>query len=107
MVPNYKRPSVREYLHDAWETGPTDQDIDMLLYLEECERRSKILDKVLDYPFFTEECPLSCTDDSNEENIIYDACDCYYESDGDNCNNFKECWLKYFERKMEDERNAR
>lgn len=104
MVPNYKRPSVREYLHDVWETGPTDQDIDMLLYLEECERRSKILDKVLDHPFFTEECPLSCVATDDEEKRIIETCSCY--NDGENCENYKKCWLKYFERKMKDERDA-
>lgn len=74
---------------------------------KEISRLEKLINTILSYPFFTEECPLSCTDDSDEENIIYDACDCYYDSDGDNCNNFKECWLKYFERKIKDERNTR
>ena len=103
MIPNYKRPSVREYLHDTWETSPTDQDIDMLLYLEECERRSKILDKVLDHPFFTEECPLSVAPDDEDDKIITGLCACW----DNGCESYKECWLKYFERKIKDERDTR
>lgn len=95
MIPNYKRPSVREYLHDVWETGPTDQDIDMLLYLEECEKRSKILDEVLDHPFFTEECPLSvANDDYDEERFVTEICGCYHSEQ--DCESYKKCWLNYF-----------
>lgn len=74
---------------------------------KEIERLEKLIDMILSYPLFTEECPLSLTDDYDEEQIIYDACDCYYDSDGDNCDDYKKCWLKYFERKIKDERNAR
>lgn len=87
MVPNYKRPSVQEYFYDTWETAPTDQDLDMLVYMVNCERNSKILDKVLEYPCFTEECPLTIFD--NEE--VKELCNC------ENCNDtYKECWLKYY-----------
>ena len=105
MIPNYKRPSIREYFNEVWETGPTDQDIDMLLYLEECERRSKMLDIILEEPWFTEECPLSCAPEGEIENRIIHICGCY--ADSQKCDGYKECWLEYFERKMKDERNAR
>ena len=89
MVPNYKRPSVQEYFYNTWETAPTDQDLDMLVYMVNCERHSKILDKVLDFVMFKEECPLSIFD-NNDVRVLCDCENC-------DCTN-KKCWLKYFDK---------
>lgn len=63
-----------------------------------------MIDTILEEPWFTEECPLSCAPDDKELEITK-TCGCY--NDGENCDNYKKCWLKYFERKIKDERNAR
>ena len=56
-----------------------------------------LIDTILAFPFFKEECPLNMSfeNDSKEDkaqNIFYN--DEYCEN---NCNdNYKDCWLKYF-----------
>lgn len=63
---------------------------------KENEQLKDLIDTILAFPFFEEECPLSFNfeDNSKEEkaqNIFYDD---YCEN---NCNdNYKDCWLKYF-----------
>lgn len=64
-----------------------------------------MIDTILEEPWFTEECPLSCAPEGEIENRIIHICGCY--ADSQKCDGYKECWLKYFERKMKDERNAR
>ena len=64
-----------------------------------------MVDTILEEPWFTEECPLSCAPEGEIENRIIHICGCY--NDGYNCENYKDCWLKYFERKIKDERDAR
>lgn len=64
-----------------------------------------MVDTILEEPWFTEECPLSYAPEVEIENRIIDICGC--DNEGYNCENYKKCWLKYFERKIKDERNAR
>ena len=43
MIPNYKRPRISEYLIDILEGPMTDEDLDMLNYLENLEQENKQL----------------------------------------------------------------
>ena len=62
-----------------------------------CEEYEQLINTILNFSFFKEECPLSLKfeDNSKEDkaqNIFYT--DEYCEN---NCNdNYKDCWLKYF-----------
>ena len=69
---------------------------------KEIERLNNIINTMLDFNFFKEECPLNFgyTEKCDEEK----AQDVFYENDycEENCTNeFKKCWLKYFERLQE------
>lgn len=83
------------------------EDVDDLIRSKNkvIEELETMVDTILEEPWFTEECPLSCAPEGEIENRIIHICGCY--NDGYNCENYKECWLKYFERKIKDERNAR
>ena len=66
---------------------------------EEIERLNNIINTMLDFNFFKEECPLNFgyQERCNEEK----AQDVFYEDDycEENCNDdYKKCWLKYFAR---------
>lgn len=70
--------------------------------LEENKRLNNIINTMLDFNFFKEECPLNFgyTEKCDEEK----AQDVFYEDDycEENCNDdYKKCWLKYFERLQE------
>ena len=77
-----------------------------LCYFKELYRRTKIerdrvnniIDTMLEFSFFKEECPLNFGfGDEKEEK----AQDVFYEDDycEENCNDiYKKCWLKYFEK---------
>ena len=70
--------------------------------LKEIERLNNIINTMLDFNFFKEECPLNFgyTEKCDEEK----AQDVFYENDycEENCNDdYKKCWLKYFERLQE------
>lgn len=62
-----------------------------------CEEYEQLINTILNFSFFKEECPLnfSFEDNSKEDeaqNIFYN-----YEYCENNCNdNYKDCWLKYF-----------
>ena len=66
--------------------------------IEELERLNNIIDTMLEFSFFKEECPLNFGfGDEKEEK----AQDVFYEDDycEENCNDiYKKCWLKYFEK---------
>ena len=70
--------------------------------LKEIERLNNIINAMLDFNLFKEECPLNFgyTEKCDEEK----AQDVFYEDDycEENCNDdYKKCWLKYFERLQE------
>ena len=66
--------------------------------IEELDRLNNIIDTMLEFSFFKEECPLNFGfEDEKEEK----AQDVFYEDDycEENCNDiYKKCWLKYFEK---------
>ena len=67
----------------------------------EIDRLNNIIDTMLEFSFFKEECPLNFDfGDEKEEK----AQDVFYEDDycEENCNDiYKKCWLKYFEKLQE------
>ena len=72
---------------------------------KEIERLNIIIDTMLEFSFFKEECPLNFGfGDEKEEK----AQDIFYEDDycEKNCNDiYKKCWLKYFEKLQELKEN--
>ena len=66
---------------------------------------NNIIDTMLEFSFFKEECPLNFGfGDEKEEK----AQDVFYEDDycEENCNDiYKKCWLKYFEKLQELKEN--
>ena len=69
---------------------------------KEVERLNNIINTMLDFNFFKEECPLNFgyTEKCDEEK----AQDVFYEDNycEENCNDdYKKCWLKYFKRLQE------
>ena len=72
---------------------------------EEIDRLNNIIDTILEFNFFKEECPLNFGfgDEKKEK-----AQDVFYEDDycEQNCNDIhKKCWLKYFEKLQELKEN--
>ena len=91
------------------------KDIQIEVYeqlIEQLQKENKqlknLLDIILNFSFFKEECPLnfSFEDNSKEDksqSIFYE--DQWCEN---NCNdNYKDCWLKYFEKMQELERDGK
>lgn len=73
--------------------------------IKELNRLNNIIDTILEFSFFKEECPLNFGfGDEKEEK----AQDVFYEDDycEENCNDiYKKCWLKYFEKLQELKEN--
>lgn len=69
--------------------------------ISEYDRLNNIIDTMLEFSFFKEECPLNFGfGDEKEEK----AQDVFYEDDycEENCNDiYKKCWMKYFEKLQE------
>ena len=109
-----------EYKQEAYTKGYVDelkQEIDRLneiikkknkqindmekFYKDKIKRLNKIIDTILDFSFFQEECPLNIDfNDKNEDKsqlIFYNEGYCEKEC----CNDYKKCWLKYFKRLQE------
>jgi len=80
-------------------------NINDITLLDENERLNNIIDTMLEFSFFKEECPLNFGfGDEKEEK----AQDVFYEDDycEENCNDiYKKCWLKYFEKLQELKEN--
>lgn len=45
MVPNWKKPSSREYISDILERPLTDEDLEMIKYFEELERKERAINE--------------------------------------------------------------
>lgn len=99
-------------LDDTKDYGRT-QFVDEIYKLQqENKQLQDLIDTILNFSFFKEECPLNfCFEDNSKEdeaqNIFYS--DEYCEN---NCNGiYKDCWLKYFkelqELKQESDRNVK
>ena len=77
------------------------QTYDILLKsnVEENKQLKDLIDTILNFSFFKEECPLNLgfennTNEDKSQSIFYE--DEWCEN---NCNdNYKDCWLKYFEK---------
>ena len=55
------------------------------------EEKDKVIDEILNHPFFTSECPCSSIGDG----FVQELCDC------DNCQeDYKKCWIKYFKNEI-------
>ena len=87
----------------------TIQTYDILLKtnVEENKQSKYLIDTILNFPFFKEECPLNFgfEDNSKEDK----AQSVFYEDEWceNNCNdNYKDCWLKYFKKLQELEQGS-
>ena len=75
--------------------------------LQENKQLKDLIDTILNFSFFKEECPLnfSFEDNSKEDK----AQDVFYEDEycENACNDdYRKCWLKYFEKMQELERGS-
>lgn len=73
--------------------------------IKELDRLNNIIDTILEFNFFKEECPLNFGFGDEKEEKAQDA---FYEDDycEENCNDiYKKCWLKYFEKLQELKEN--
>ena len=81
-----------------------EQTCDILLKssVEENKKLKNLIDIILNFSFFKEECPLSFafennTNEDKSQSVFYEDEWCE-----DNCNdNYKDCWLKYFKKLQE------
>ena len=80
------------------------QTYDILLKanVEENKQLKNLIDIILNFSFFKEECPLNFgfennTNEDKSQSVFYEDEWCE-----DNCNdNYKDCWLKYFKKLQE------
>lgn len=97
--------NIVERLKDSLEYEYNLSFYDRKHLLEEIDRLNNIIDTILEFSFFKEECPLNFGfGDEKEEkaqNVFYE--DDYCE---ENCDDiYKKCWLKYFEKLQELKEN--
>lgn len=70
----------------------------------EINRLNNIINTMLEFNLFAEECPLNFgydekSNESKAQDVFYEVDDNYCE---ENCNdNYKKCWIKYFKRLQE------
>lgn len=92
---------VENITSNAMSLDRNGQSMLIQVYEKEIERLNNIIDTILEFSFFKEECPLNFEfGDEKEEK----AQDVFYEDDycEENCNDiYKKCWLKYFEKLQE------
>lgn len=92
---------VENITSNAMSLDRNGQSMLIQVYEKEIERLNNIIDTILEFSFFKEECPLNFGfGDEKEEK----AQDIFYEDDycEENCNDiYKKCWLKYFEKLQE------
>lgn len=89
---------VENITSNAMSLDRNGQSMLIQVYEKEIERLNNIIDTMLEFGFFKEECPLNFGfGDKKEEK----AQDVFYEDNycEENCNDiYKKCWLKYFEK---------
>ena len=92
---------VENITSNAMSLDRNGQSMLIQVYEKEIDRLNNIIDTILEFSFFKEECPLNFGfGDKKEEK----AQDVFYEDDycEENCNDiYKKCWLKYFEKLQE------
>lgn len=80
---------------------------EMVNWREESKELKDLIDTMLNFSFFKEECPLNFgfennTNEDKSQSIFYE--DEWCEN---NCNdNYKDCWLKYFKKLQELEQGS-
>ena len=96
---------VENITSNAMSLDRNGQSMLIQVYEKEIERLNNIIDTMLEFSFFKEECPLNLGfGDEKEEK----AQDVFYEDDycEEHCNDiYKKCWLKYFEKLQELKEN--
>ena len=101
-----------EYLNDMQCDDTTNKlCLDDLEYVKKLQEENKqlkdLIDTILNFSFFKEECPLNFgfennTNEDKSQSIFYE--DEWCEN---NCNdNYKDCWLKYFKKLQELEQGS-
>ena len=89
---------VENITSNAMSLDRNGQSMLIQVYEKEIDRLNNIIDTMLEFSFFKEECPLNFGfGDKKEEK----AQDVFYEDNycEENCNDiYKKCWLKYFEK---------
>ena len=89
---------VENITSNAMSLDRNGQSMLIQVYEKEIDRANNIIDTMLEFSFFKEECPLNFGfGDKKEEK----AQDVFYEDNycEENCNDiYKKCWLKYFEK---------
>lgn len=96
---------VENITSNAMSLDRNGQSMLIQVYEKEIDKLNNIIDTMLEFSFFKEECPLNFGfGDEKEEK----AQDVFYEDDycEKNCNDiYKKCWLKYFEKLQELKEN--
>lgn len=96
---------VENITSNAMSLDRNGQSMLIQVYEKEIERLNNIIDTMLEFSFFKEECPLNFGfGDEKEEK----AQDVFYEDNycEENCNDiYKKCWMKYFEKLQELKEN--
>lgn len=96
---------VENITSNAMSLDRNGQSMLIQVYEKEIEQLNNIIDTMLEFSFFKEECPLNFGfGDKKEEK----AQDIFYEDNycEENCNDiYKKCWLKYFEKLQELKEN--
>ena len=97
--------NVENITSNAMSLDRNGQSMLIQVYEKEIDKLNNIIDTMLEFSFFKEECPLNFGfGDEKEEK----AQDVFYEDDycEKNCNDiYKKCWLKYFEKLQELKEN--
>ena len=97
--------NVENITSNAMSLDRNGQSMLIQVYEKEIDRLNNIIDTMLEFSFFKEECPLNFGfGDKKEEK----AQDVFYEDNycEENCNDiYKKCWMKYFEKLQELKEN--
>ena len=104
---NFDMPTQLDVInfHNTHDTLCVPKGMTLKQLVEDYDRLNNIIDTILEFNFFKEECPLNYGfGDGKEEK----AQDVFYEDDycEKNCNDiYKKCWMKYFEKLQELKEN--
>ena len=110
IVPNSDiKPLLDKLQQENKKLNGTIQTYDILLKanVEENKQLKNLIDIILNFSFFKEECPLNFgfennTNEDKSQSVFYE--DEWCEN---NCNdNYKDCWLKYFKKLQELEKGS-
>lgn len=96
---------VENITSNAMSLDRNGQSMLIQVYEKEIDRLNNIIDTILEFSFFKEECPLNFEFGDEKEKKVQDV---FYEDDycEENCNDiYKKCWLKYFEKLQELKEN--